>query len=89
MDVNDPGEPLFKNPITGIADCCARAASGRATANPTATLTKSLRRTRPSPVRLKTTPILKVYQIKAVMSASGGGFNRSTQHFYLILSAGV
>jgi hypothetical protein len=29
-----PGEPLWRYPITGIAGCCARAASGQAPAAP-------------------------------------------------------
>ena len=31
---DDPGDPLLRNPITGIAGCCARAASGRAATVP-------------------------------------------------------
>jgi hypothetical protein len=31
---NGPGDALLRNPITGIAGCCARAASGQATAPP-------------------------------------------------------
>jgi hypothetical protein len=32
---------------------------------------KSLRRTQPSPVRLRTTPVFEAYQIRAAMSALG------------------
>ena len=44
---------LRRNAITGIADCCARAASGQAAAEAVIALMKSRRRTRPSPERLK------------------------------------
>jgi hypothetical protein len=38
------GGPRRKKPITGIAGCCARAASGHATDEPTTALMKSRRR---------------------------------------------
>src|SRR5262249_13496021 len=41
------GEPLFINPITGIAAFCADAASGQAKVEPTITLMKSRRRIQP------------------------------------------
>ena len=56
---------------TGTAGCCARAASGHVTAEPPMTLMKSLRRTQPPAVRLRTTPVFKAYQIWAAMSALG------------------
>src|SRR5262249_17481195 len=56
---------------TGTAGCCARAASGHVTAEPPMTLMKSLRRTEPPAVRLRTTPVFKVYQIRAALSALG------------------
>jgi hypothetical protein len=40
--VSESGDPLFKYPITGIADCCARAASGHAAAPPS--MAKNFRR---------------------------------------------
>jgi hypothetical protein len=36
-------DALFRNPITGIADCCARAASGHAAAAPPSSVMKSRR----------------------------------------------
>src|SRR5262245_44992848 len=57
--------------MTGIADCCARAASGQAAAEAVIALMKSRRRTRPSSERLRTTPVLKAYQIRLAMSALG------------------
>src|SRR5215467_5128020 len=41
---DSPGARAPTNPITGVADCCARAASGHAVAEPTIPLTKSRRR---------------------------------------------
>src|SRR5262249_44258438 len=61
----------LRKPITGIADCCACAASGQAAAEAVIALMKSRRRTRPSSERLRTTPVLKAYQIRAAMSALG------------------
>src|SRR5262249_31010947 len=60
-----------RNAITGIAECCARAASGKAAAEAVIPLMKSRRRTRPSSERPRTTPGLKAYQIRGVMSALG------------------
>src|SRR5262249_25736568 len=62
---------LRRNAITGIAECCARAASGQAAAVAVITLMKSRRRTRPSSERSRTTPVLKAYQISGAMSALG------------------
>jgi hypothetical protein len=36
-------DPLFMNPTTGIADCCARAASGHAGAPPSTAMNERLR----------------------------------------------
>jgi len=33
-----PGEPLWRNPIIGIAGCCARAVSGHAPAPPSSVM---------------------------------------------------
>src|SRR4029434_10098420 len=60
---------LRRNAITGIADCCAREASGQAAAETVIALMKSRRRTRPSSERLRTTPVFKAYQIRGAMSA--------------------
>src|SRR5262245_8359271 len=38
-----PGEAMWRNPITGMAGCCARAASGQTTAEPAITLMNSRR----------------------------------------------
>jgi hypothetical protein len=38
------GDALLRNPITGIADCCARTVSGHATAAPPRTVMNSRRR---------------------------------------------
>jgi hypothetical protein len=38
LDAYPPGELLWRNPTTGIADCCARAASGQTTALPSVTM---------------------------------------------------
>ena len=38
-----PGVRLLRNPITGIAGCCARAASGHATAAPPSSVMNSRR----------------------------------------------
>src|SRR5262245_39933309 len=51
------------------SNCCARAVIGHATTEPAIPLMKSRRRTRPSSERLRTTPVLKAYQIRAAMSA--------------------
>src|SRR6516225_9827744 len=42
---SDSGDPLFKYPITGIAGCCARAASGHDTAAPPSAASNSRRPT--------------------------------------------
>jgi hypothetical protein len=42
MCMNWPGDSMLRNPITGIAGCCARAASGHATAPPS--VAKNFRR---------------------------------------------
>src|SRR5262249_10713538 len=58
--------------MTAAGGGCARDANGQATAEPAiAILMKSRRRTQPSPVRLRTTPVFEAYQIRAAMSALG------------------
>jgi hypothetical protein len=47
------GEPLLRKPITGVAGCCARAASGHATAAPPTSVMNS-RRLTVSPPQAKT-----------------------------------
>jgi hypothetical protein len=41
--VSDSGDPKFKYPTTGIADCCARAASGHAAVAPSRSVMNSRR----------------------------------------------
>ena len=38
MCVVAPGEPLWRNPITGTAGCCPRAANGHAAAQPSSVM---------------------------------------------------
>jgi hypothetical protein len=62
-----PGEPLWRNPITGIAGCCARAASGHATAAP---LPKSAMNSR----RLMGLPLLRDSgRAKSITFGANGG----------------
>src|SRR5262249_12679004 len=73
------------NPITGIADCCARVATGQAVTKPTVALMKSRRRI--AAPRLRSTPIEANYTRDLRPAEWGSGVSLHGSNLGSLMSA--